>query len=311
MARLLDHRGELVDLHALRREQAAPTLGGIRSIVGQHSLRGLTPQRLASILRRAETPGYGAAERYLDLAETMEERDLHYLGVLQTRRRQVAQLGVQIEPASDSADDVADADLVREFFQREAFEDEAFDLLDALGKGYSVVEIVWETSEGQWRPQRLEHRLPQWFDFDPETGARLMLRSDDGSWAPLPPWKFVTHISQAKSGLPIRGGLARIAAWAWLFKNLALKDWVRFVEAYGQPIRLGRFPPGATQEDRDELWRAVSNVAADAAALVPEGMALEFVDDPTVRGRSEIFRDLIGYIDDQLSVAILGQTLTT
>jgi phage gp29-like protein len=33
-------------------------------------------------------------------------------------------------------------------------------------------------------------------------------------------FKYITHVHPAKSGLPIRGGLARPAAWAYLFKNL-------------------------------------------------------------------------------------------
>lgn len=106
-------------------------------------------------------------------------------------------------------------------------------------------------------------------------------------------------------------GLARIAAWAWLFKSLTWRDWVRFAEAYGQPIRIGRYHPTATRADKDTLTRAVRDVAADAAAILPDGMQIEFVGDNTVRGRSEIYRDLVTYIDSQISVAVLGQTLTT
>ena len=35
------------------------------------------------------------------------------------------------------------------------------------------------------------------------------------------------------------------------------------------------------------------NVAADAAAIIPEGMNIEFVDDTTVRGRAEVFREFV------------------
>ena len=160
-------------------------------------------------------------------------------------------------------------------------------------------------------PVRLERRDPRWFEFDRETGRQLMLRGDGGLPEPLQPWKFVRHVVSAKSGLPIRGGLARIAVWAWLFKSLTLKDWARFVEAYGQPIRLGRYGPSASDEDMDALSRAVANVAADAAALIPESMSIEFVADNTVRGRSEVYRELVEYVDGQLSIAVLGQTLTT
>jgi len=308
--RLVDHRGRPIDTAALEDELARPSVGGVRSILTTHPASGVTPERLAELLRTAEQPG--GAERYLELAEEMEERDLHYLGVIQTRKRQVAQIGVVIEPASDDAADVDDADLVRTFFDREAVEDELFDILDAIGKGFSVTEIVWDMSESQWMPARLEYRLPQWFDYDRDSGTVLSRRPDGGGdWMDLEPWKYIVHGSRAKSGLPIRGGLARIAAWAWLFKSLTVKDWVRFAEAYGMPIRLGKYHASASPDDKMVLWRAVSNIAADAAAIVPEDMAIEFVDDATVRGRSEIYRDLVEYIDRQLSIAVLGQTLTT
>ncbi len=310
MPTLYDYAGRPIDMRALRDEHAGPSVTGVRSVLTTHPASHITPQRLAAILREAEVPGGGSAERYVELAEQMEERDLHYLGVLNTRKRQVAQIGVAVEPASDGADDLRDAELVQSFFDREAVEDELIDILDAVGKGYSVTEIDWETSERQWMPRRLVWRLPQWFDFDRDTGEQVLLRTDDG-WEELKPFKFIKHVAKVKSGLPIRGGLARAAAWAWLFKSVTVKDWVRFVEAYGHPLRLGRFPPNADPDDKAVLYRAVRNVAADAAAIVPEGMNIEFVDDTTVRGRAEIFERLIAYIDSRISIAVLGQTLTT
>ena len=310
MPTLYDWAGRPVVMRDLKKEHAGPSVTGIRSILTAHPAGRLTPQRLAAILRESAVPGDGSSEDFVELAEEMEERDLHYLGVLNTRKRQVAQIGIAVEPASDSAEDLRDAELVSQFFRREAVEDELIDILDAIGKGYSVTEIDWETSERQWMPKRLVHRLPQWFDFDRDTGEEILLRSERG-WEPLASYKFITHIARAKSGIPIRGGLARAAAWAWLFKAFTLKDWMRFVEAYGHPLRLGRFPPTADPDDKAILYRAVRNVAADAAAIIPEGMDIEFVDDTTVRGRAEVFERLIAYLDSRISIAVLGQTLTT
>lgn len=307
---LYDHRNRPIRRQELKRDVATPTVTGVRSVLRMHSTSGIDPGALAAMLRDAETPGAGSADAYLELAEHIEEVDLHYLGVLQTRKRQVSQLPVTVEPATDAPGDQRDADLVREFLGRRTLVDELYDVLDSIGKGFSVSEIVWETSERQWMPARIKWCRPAWFAFDQVTGEKLMLRELDGP-VDLPPWKFVAHRSKAKSGLTIRGGLARIAAWSWMFKTLSIRDWARFVEAYGQPVRLGKYGPNASSTDMDALERAVANVAADAAALIPESMSIEFVGDTTVRGRSEVFRDLISYIDDKLSIAVLGQTLTT
>ena len=307
---LLDQYGRPIRTGRLRREISSPSFASVRSIVSSHQTRGITPQRLAVILREAED---GDAEAYLDLAEDMEERDLHYLAVLSTRRRQVSQLMVTVEPADDSADAEADAALVRAWVKRNELEDELFDLLDAVGKGFAVCEIIWEMSERQWMPLRLEYRLPRWFEYDRETGTELRLRDIGGDLglAELEPAKFVVHRHAAKSGLPIRGGLARCAAWAWMFKNYTTRDWVRFVEAYGQPLRLGKYHKASSDEERGVLLRAVSNIAADAAAIVPAEMEIEFPEPSDTAARSDIYRDLLTYLDGQISKAVLGQTLTT
>lgn len=317
MAELLDQYGRPIRTGLLKREIAGPTVVGVRSILGDHQARGLTPERLGVILREAE---HGDAQSYLDLAEDMEERDLHYLAVLGTRRRQVSQLMVTAEPADESAEAGADAELARAWIDRQELEDEMFDLLDAVGKGFAVCEIMWDMSERQWMPARLEYRLPRWFEFDRETGDRLLLRSEASDYdestgqlglVELAPAKFVVHRHAAKSGIPIRGGLARAAAWAWLFKNYTTRDWVRFVETYGMPLRLGKFHQGATDPERDILFRAVRDIASDAAAIIPEGMDIEFVTALPGAAQPEFYSSLLNYIDTQVSKAVLGQTLTT
>ena len=314
---VLDAYGRPYRPARMRREIAGPTVTGLRSVWSDHQAYGLTPGHLAVILREAEQ---GDARAYLDLAEAMEERDLHYLSVLSTRRRQVSQLNVTVIAADESAEAEADAATVRDWLARTELEDEIFEMLDAVAKGYSVLEIIWDISERQWLPARLEYRLPRWFEFDWRTGSELLLRGDpreasasggDPGLVPLEPGKFIVHRHAAKSGIPIRGGLARAAAWGWLAKNYTLRDWVRFVDAYGQPLRVGRYHTGSTPEQRDTLLRAVRDIASDASAIIPEGMAIDFIDVKNASAHSDVYRDLLTYIDGQISKAVLGQTLTT
>ena len=310
MAQILDAYGRPVRTARLRREIAGPSITAVRPILSTHQSVGLAPMRLAAILREAES---GYAESYLDLAEEMEEKDLHYQAVLGTRRRQVSQLKITVEPADDSSEAEADAEIVREWLGRTELEDELFDIMDAVGKGFSVHEIIWEMSERQWMPAKLKYQLPRWFVFDRETGQQLMIRDPEGQhgWAELEPAKFVVHRHAAKSGLPIRGGLARSAAWAWMFKNYTLRDWVRFVEAYGMPYRVGKYDKSANAEEKNALLTAVRDIAGDAAAIIPMGMEIEFVTALPGAARTEVFSSLLEYIDAQISKAVLGQTLTT
>lgn len=294
----------------LTREISAPALGTIRSIQSGHPAQGLEPYRLGTILRAAED---GDAVAYFELAEEMEEKDLHYLSVLNTRKRQVSQLPREVEPADDSPQAKEDAKLIEDWLDRDILEQELFHILDAIGKGVSTTEIVWQTTSSLWTPM-LKWRDPRWFQFDRVDGETLLLRGGEdghGAPAPLPPAKFITHLHPAKSGLPIRCGLARIAAWGYMFKNFAIKDWVVFLEAYGHPIRIGKYGPHESEDNKRILERALQQLGADAAAAFPETMSVEFVDRKGGTAPNDLWRSHAEYFDLQMSKAVLGQTSTT
>lgn len=308
---LVDLYGRPLIREALTREIAAPSRASVRTIQSGHPAQGLDPGKLASILRAAED---GSAIAYFELAEEMEEKDLHYLSVLGTRKRAVSQLPIEVEPADDSAQAAEDARLVEEWLDRDLLESELFDILDAIGKGVSTVELIWQTTSSLWTPRLLKWRDPRWFEFDRVDGETLLLRGGEqgiGESTPLPAAKFITHFHPAKSGLPIRSGLARIAAWGYMFKNFAIKDWVTFLEAYGHPIRIGKYGPNESEENKRILERALYQLGSDAAAAFPETMSVEFVDRKAGTAPNDLWRSHAEYFDLQISKAVLGQTNTT
>lgn len=304
---LLDQFGSPIKKQDLLREQATPSTTGVRTIMGGYQTSGLNPERLARIMREADQ---GNAKAYLEMAEEIEEKDTHYISVIGTRKRAVSQLDIMVEPASDDKADVDNAKIIEDWLRRDQLESELFDILDAIGKGYSATEIIWDTSEDQWLPKELKWRKPEWFEFDRDNGETLSLRGEEGP-QPLSPYKFIVHKAQSKSGLPIRGGVVRPCAWMWLFKNFSIKDWVIFLEAYGQPIRIGSYGAGASDKDKDVLMRAVSNIGSDAAAIIPESMKIEFVEAGGKASTSDGFERLCKFADQQISKAVLGQTTTT
>ncbi|OJF90641.1 hypothetical protein AX761_23365 [Rhizobium sp. 58] len=306
MAKLMDQWGNPISTAPLKREQAAPTLAGVRRPNTEYQTSGLTPAKLGRLLQSSIQ---GDPEAYLALAEDMEERDLHYAGVLSARKIQVAGLEVTVEAASDSVDDVANADMIRAFVERDAFETEMIDILDAIGKGFSATEIIWETSSSQWKPVALKWRDPRWFRFADHDGETPLLRDATGD-LPLAPYKWIFHQAKVKSGLPIRGGIARAVCWTFLFKSFTQKDWAIFCEAYGQPLRLGKFGADASPEDKTILLQAVSNIGVDYSAIVPESMAVEFIK-ADVSGTHELYIKRCGWLDQQVSKVVLGQTGTT
>jgi phage gp29-like protein len=138
-----------------------------------------------------------------------------------------------------------------------------------------------------------------------------MMLDAQGAEVPLPAFKFIWAAIPAKSGLPLRSGLARVAAWGWMFKAYTLRDWAIFTQTYGQPLRLGKYGPGASDKDRETLFRAVANIAGDCAAIIPESMRIEFVETGNVSASSDLYLDRAEWLDRQISKAVLGQTATT
>lgn len=307
MAQLFDLNGNLVIREILKEEQAIPSLTGVRSIQSRNTSYGLDPLKLGRILRAADD---GDIEAYLELAEEIEEKEGHYHSVLGTRKRAVSQLEITVEAASDDKVDVENADIIRAWLDRDTLEDELVDILDAIGKGFSATEILWDTSGSLWLPKALKRRDPRWFKFDRVDGETLELRENSGT-VPLHPYKFIVHKHTAKSGLPIRGGVVRPVFWMYLFKNFSIKDWVTFAEAYGQPIRVGKYHAGASKEDKDVLLRAVANIGSDAAAIIPESMIIEFVESQNKSQTADVFEKLCRFTDEQISKIVLGQTMTT
>ena len=307
--RILGPDGRPIKRAHLTREVAAPTLTGLRSVWSIGSVAsGLTPSRLASLLNAATE---GDALDYLILAEEMEEREPHYASVLGTRKRAVSGIDATVEAASDAPHDVELADAVRGLTRDPAFGELTDDLLDALGKGFSVCEILWDRRQTTWRPNYV-WRDPRFFVFDPADGRTLRLIDEaDANGQELPPYKFIVHQPRLKSGLPIRGGLARVAAVSYMCKAYTLKDWMAFAEVFGMPLRLGRYGPGASEDDISTLVTAVANIGSDAAAVLPESMRIEFEAAAQGAGGHELFLKLAEWLDRQISKAVLGQTAST
>ena len=308
--KILDAYGRPIIPELLTRELAFPTLTGLRTIWQETIAPGLNPGSLASLL---EAAAQGDHYAYLTLAEEMEEKDLHYAAQLGTRKRAVVRLPTDVDAASESAQDKKIAEAVRELVAGDEFRGLLEEQLDALGKGYSVNEICWDRSGKLWIPEQYKWRDPHFFQFDIVARSRIRVRDlkNPAFGLPLAPYKFIVHYPRLKCGIPLRGGLARLVAWSYLFKNFTLKDWVSFVEVFGMPLRLGRYDANTvTEKDLSVLRSAVANIGSDAAAVLPKSMEIEFQEAAKGTGGERLFEGLAIYLDKQVSKAILGQTMT-
>ena len=75
------------------------------------------------------------------MAEETKERDPHYASVLGTRKRAILALEPIVEAAREEKKDFKFAEAVHQIVRTPAFEKLLEELLNALGKGFVVVQV--------------------------------------------------------------------------------------------------------------------------------------------------------------------------
>lgn len=194
------------------------------------------------------------------------------------------------------------------------FEEVIFDATDAIGKGFACLEIEWHRDDGFWLPKTLTHRPQSWFQLHRGYRQELRLRSNTSDangvqGQALNPFGWITHIHKAKSGYLERTALFRQLVWTYLFKNYSVGDLAEFLEIYGIPVRLGKYPPNASEREKATLLRALVGIGHNAAGIIPEGMLIDFKDAAT--GDPKAFELMISWCERNQSKVILGGTLTS
>ena len=308
---ILGADGQPIDLADLPNPQTAE-LGHLQRELQSHPTRGLTPSKLATILDAAEQ---GDLTAQFDLFEDMEEKDGHIASEMGKRRRALILDWEITAPDNASAVEKRNAEQLGELVQSiPDFEDILFDVTDAIGKGFACLEIEWHRDGGLWMPKTITHRPQSWFQLHRGYRQELRLRSNttgpDGILGdPLRQFGWITHVHKAKSGYLERTALFRQLVWTYLFKNYSVGDLAEFLEIYGIPVRLGKYPPNASEREKSTLLRALVGIGHNAAGIIPEGMLIDFKDAAT--GDPKAFELMISWCERNQSKVILGGTLTS
>ncbi|KIP17977.1 hypothetical protein KY49_3303 [Burkholderia sp. MSHR3999] len=307
MAQIVDVNGNPIERRALSEQQTAQ-LAWLQYSYEEHPARGLNPHRLARILEDAER-GHLIAQS--DLFTDMEEKDPHIFAEMSKRKRVLLTLDWDVVPPRNAnAAEKKLAAQVREWIDDlPGFEDVMLDGMDAIGHGFSAQEISWQRLGSLWMPKTIEHRPQRWFMNPWHNRNEIRLRGVDVDGTPLWPFGWLVHRHKAKSGYIARGGLHRVLAWPYLFKNMGVKDLAEFLHIYGLPLRLGKYPNGSTDEEKRTLLQAVASIGHNAAGIIPDEMKIEFQE--AAKGTDAVHLSLINYMERSQSKAILGGTLTS
>ncbi len=282
-------------------------LSGLLNRYSSHPSRGLTPARLAALLMNAEQ---GDLIGQCELAEDIEEKDGHVFAELQKRRRALLTPDRIIVPPKDATEaELVDVAMLKNMLDDMTdLDDLILGLSDAILKGFSCYELEWRYENNQHLP-RFHWREPSWFTRHPDKPAELRLSSANYGGEALQPFGWISHLHAAKTGYVGRNALVRTLAWPYLYKNYSVRDLAEFLEIYGLPLRLGKYPTGAGEKEKSTLLRAVMSIGHNAGGIVPRGMDIEFQE--AAKGGSDPFEAMINWCERTQSKAILGGTLTS
>lgn len=313
---LLNH---IVNAVGRRRAMVRPTQGQIiqprkEDFWRDYPADGLTPARLVSVLREADA---GFVETAMDLFEQMEEKDAHLHSVANTRRLGLTGLEWQVISAAEvregldrAAADEAAAYCRESLASIERWEEALQHLALAIGRNVAAAELVWEVGNGGHRLVDVIGVDFSRLTFDELGRLRILTEAAPTSGIALPPKKFIVHTPHAASGHPMRGGLMRVSALAWLGKHFAVKDWLVFAEVFGMPVRIARYEPSATAEEKRELVRMLQSLGSDAAGIFSKAVELEVIQ-ANQGSPAPPFQAICEFMNREISKAWLGQTLTT
>ena len=298
--------GKPLKVRDLSDDVLATASTGIRQTWSGEIASGLTPPKLAAILRAANA---GDNRDLLTLAEEMEERDTHYASVLGQRKRAVSGIDPIVTSTGTDARSKAAKEAVERLVTAPIFDDMVDNLLDAIAKGYSVIQPIWRFGD-IWTPSRYKVEDQRKFLFEKEAEDLRIREEGNPEGRIIPPFTLIVHRPHLKSGLTVRAGLARLVAWTFMLKTYTLQDWAAFLEIFGMPLRVGKYDKNASAEEKRVLLRAVRDLATDAAAIIPMGMEIEFIEAKGGSGNA-VFGAMADYLDKQVSKAVIGQTMTT
>lgn len=270
------------------------------------------------------------------------QRDAQVQACLTIKKLAVLSRGWEVHPASSDSKDIEVADFVRFALEdmRGSILDVLFNVLDALAKGFSVLEMNYcalnkQPYQGRIGLASIKAKDPSTFAFDTDEFLnvrglkrtagipvdRLIVdrgsqehdqrsnhqRSNDLSL--LPPHKFVVYSYMPRYESLYGTSDLRAAYKHYWSKDILTRFMNLYLEKYGSPTAKGSYKRGTPKQSQEELLRVLDKIQQETAIVIPEDVQVELLE--ATRGGEAGYLQAIEFHDKQISRAILCQTLMT
>jgi hypothetical protein len=105
-------------------------------------------------------------------------------------------------------------------------------------------------------------------------------------------------------------GLLLVCGFMALLKKGAISDWGQYIEIFGSPAIVLRYK-GFDSQAKKAANKILENVANSMRMAIPEEMKLEFIDGKLSNGDGKLHETFRQACNEEMSIAILGNTETT
>lgn len=178
--------------------------------------------------------------------------------------------------------------------------------------GFAVAEILWTGDASAWSfSLKVWHPQFLWFNW---ATRQYMLNTSEGPVVVTPgdgKWLLLTPEGEYRAWIQ---GAVRSIAIPWLGRQYAFRDWMRFNEIYGLPIRKATIPSQTTEDDKIGFFQDIRDAGSAMVVSCPTGIDGQKYDIELVEATAtgwETFRNATEDADKRITLALLGQNLTT
>lgn len=230
--------------------------------------------------------------------------------VMTVRQRSLVAREWQVLAGGKRRIDIAAADSLRAQLNEMAWDDVTERMHWGVFYGYAVAEFMWGRDGREVVIDKVKVKNRARFRFDNQFRLRLLTVSRPFDGELMPERKFWTYCTGADhDDDPYGIGLAHWFYWLVWFKRGGLKAWLNFLDKFGSPSALGKYPAGATPAQKAELLAACQALRSESGVIVPQGMELLLLE--AARSGAADYQGLVREMDQAIAKVGLGNVMLT
>ncbi len=184
------------------------------------------------------------------------------------------------------------------------------EMLDAIVKGYSVGEIMWESRSGRWMPREIRSRNPKDYVFGINNELRLLTKAQPVEGEEVPVNKFIRFTHDQQHEDPYGRSILQACYWPYYFKTNNWKFWALAVQRLGMPIIVATVRGNLKPDDKNNLDKFLASLQTQSWFRRPEGVELDTLE-PKRSASADWYSPFMEYSDRMSTYVILGQILST